>query len=353
MASPLSADRLLSALRAEGCDVREVRSWRTNNRNHVGAWGPVHGVMIHHTATRPGADVVDLIYGGHANLPGPLSTGCITKDGTVHLTGNGRANHAGGGDPDVLTAVRNESYGAYPPRTNEHQGSAGSVDGNAHFYGFECENKGDGTDRWPRVQYLAMVRAAAAICRAHGWSAKSAIGHLEWSDWKPDPRGFDMKDFRSDLAACLALPAGRWEGDDDPMPQYVNLGIAAPYTLDPGGWNSVEFPREWTDETGDHASGGSVWARGACRFSGSLSLRVSGLGAGRSVQVRMSEFEGDELVQDHPIHELVGTSGDTFGVLPLVKRIGPGRGMRVRLLNTQDTPVTVETAVLTALVWKE
>jgi hypothetical protein len=27
------------------------------------------------------------------------------RDGTVHLVGNGRANHAGAGDPDVLDAA--------------------------------------------------------------------------------------------------------------------------------------------------------------------------------------------------------------------------------------------------------
>ncbi|MCM1972344.1 N-acetylmuramoyl-L-alanine amidase [Streptomyces sp. G1] len=217
MATPLTADRLVAALRAEGVTVREVSGWRTNNRNHKGAWGPVHGVIVHHTVTGPGTDVVGLVYRGHSELPGPLATGCITKDGTVHLTGNGRVNHAGGGDSDVLAAVIGESYGNYPPPSNQHDGSAGAVDGNARFYGWECENKGDGRDPWPRVQYVAIVKATAAVCRAHGWSAKSAIGHLEWSDWKVDPRGFDMKDFRRDLAACLALPAGAWnsEGKDE------------------------------------------------------------------------------------------------------------------------------------------
>ena len=31
--------------------------------------------------------------------------------------------------------------------------------------------------------------AAAAYARYHGWSAKSVIGHSEWSDWKSDPHG--------------------------------------------------------------------------------------------------------------------------------------------------------------------
>ncbi|WP_432198723.1 N-acetylmuramoyl-L-alanine amidase [Streptomyces sp. bgisy027] len=360
MAKPLTAAQLVAALKAEGCTVREVRSWRTHNRNHVGAWGPVNGVMVHHTATGPGVDVVDLIYDGHSSLPGPLSTGCITKDGTIHLTGNGRANHAGGGDPRVLAAVVSESYGDYPPATHEHQGSSGAVDGNSHFYGWECENKGDGKDPWPRAQYVAIVKATAAIIRAHrakgdnwGLEGKSAIGHLEWSDWKPDPRGIDMKDYRRDLAACLALQAGQWEGDDEPMPQYVNLGLEEPYELRPGFWDSIEFTTEWTDEPGDHANNGSVWARGPARFAGSVSLRIGGLPRGGVVQARMSEFDGDQFVQDHPIDEVIGTGGDTFHIMALTKRLGPGRGMRVRLCNQHSEPVTIISAVLTVLVWKE
>nr|WP_030954086.1 N-acetylmuramoyl-L-alanine amidase [Streptomyces sp. NRRL S-481] len=336
----------------EGCAVHEVGGWRTNNRNHKGPWGPVHGVMIHHTVTGPGTDVVDLIYHGHSALPGPLATGCITKDGVVHLTGNGRANHAGGGDGDVLDAVIGESYGTYPPPTHEHDGSAGAVDGNARFYGWECENKGDGRDPWPQVQYDAIVKATVAVCRAHGWGHKSTIGHLEWSDWKPDPRGFDMAGFRRDVADALALPAGRWRGED-PMPQYVNLGIAQPYRLAPGAWNSIEFTSEWADETGDHASGGSVFARGPARFSGSLGLRIDGLPAGAVVQARMSEYQGDQHRAEHPIHEIIGTGGGTFAVVPLTKRLPSGRSMRIRLLNQSAVPVTVASAVLTVLVWKE
>lgn len=256
MAAPLTADRLVAALRAEGCAVHEVSGWRTNNRNHKGPWGPVNGVMVHHTVTGPGTDVVGLIFNGHSALPGPLATGCITKDGTVHLTGNGRANHAGGGDPDVLAAVVNESYGSYPPPTNEHEGSSGAVDGNARFYGWECENEGDGRDPWPRVQYVAMVKATAGICRAHGWSAKSAIGHLEWSDWKPDPRGFDMKDFRSDLAVCLDLPAGVWEGDDDMALTGNDIELLA--TKD-GIWKAPKDAPDYSDDPNDP---GHYWSLG-------------------------------------------------------------------------------------------
>lgn len=203
MATPLTADQLLTALRAEGVKVVEYRSWRTHNRNHVGAWGPVSGVMIHHTVSSGTAGSVELCYNGHAALPGPLCHGVIDKAGTVHLVGNGRANHAGGGDRAVLERVIAEDYDARPPAPREHDGSRGAVDGNSRFYGFECVNLGDGADPWPAAQLEAIERVSAAICRAHGWSARSVIGHLEWSDWKVDPRGFTMPALRGRIGARL------------------------------------------------------------------------------------------------------------------------------------------------------
>ncbi|MFJ8106754.1 peptidoglycan-binding protein [Streptomyces sp. NPDC096132] len=196
MAKPLSADALVAALQAEGVTVVEHSGWRTHNRNHKGSWGPVNGVIIHHTVTSGTGNSVSLCYNGHSTLPGPLCHGVIAKDGTVHLVGNGRANHAGSGDGDVLRAVVAES--ATLPAPNEND-----TDGNVHFYGFECVNLGNGKDPWPEVQLEAMVRASAALCRAHGWSAHSVIGHKEWTNTKIDPRGFAMSDFRSRVATRL------------------------------------------------------------------------------------------------------------------------------------------------------
>uniref|UniRef100_UPI00202ED602 peptidoglycan recognition protein family protein n=1 Tax=Streptomyces sp. MSC1_001 TaxID=2909263 RepID=UPI00202ED602 len=221
MAAPLTADQIVKALRDEGVKVVEVRGWRTNNRNHVGQWGPVHGIMLHHTVTPKTMSAVSMCFDGIENLPGPLCHGVIRRDGTVHLVGNGRANHAGGGDPDVLAAVIAENYGTRPPATNEHQGSDGAVDGNARFYGFECENLGDGKDPWPAVQVEAMVRASAALARALDWGAKSVIGHLEWSDWKSDPKGPDnvvaMPGLRLRIAERLLHPAS-WNPGTKPQP---------------------------------------------------------------------------------------------------------------------------------------
>ncbi|WAL94008.1 N-acetylmuramoyl-L-alanine amidase [Streptomyces sp. Je 1-369] len=213
MATPLSAAKALAALRAEGVRVVEVTGWSTRNRNHKGAWGPVNGVMIHHTVTRGAAATVKICRDGHSSLPGPLCHGVITKDGQVHLVGWGRANHAGLGDDDVLQAVIEERK---LPSDNE-----ASVDGNARFYGFECENLGDGKDPWPKEQVEAIVRAAAALCRAHGWGEggdTSVIGHAEWQPGKVDPRGpgITMPDVRKRVAERLKHAASWSPGETTP-----------------------------------------------------------------------------------------------------------------------------------------
>src|SRR5881409_1196957 len=168
MATPMTAAQVVAQLKKWGLHHVEIPGWATHNRAGHGAWGPVNGLIWHHT----GADVTDAkayaagtLYNGLADLPGPLCHFSIGKDGKVYLVGWGRANHAGGGDPAVLRAVIAESYGVKPPATHQHEGSAGAVDGNPHFVGLECENLGDGKDPWPAVQYEAMVRAAAAVCR--------------------------------------------------------------------------------------------------------------------------------------------------------------------------------------------
>ncbi|MFE6412534.1 N-acetylmuramoyl-L-alanine amidase [Streptomyces sp. NPDC057837] len=207
MATAPSASTFAALLRAEGVTVVEVGNWETHNRNSKGPWGPVHGVMIHHTVTTGTASTVNICRRGHSSLPGPLSHGVITKDGRAHLIGYGRANHAGLGDPDVLRAVIDEKT---PPTDNQ-----ATVDGNRHFYGFECENLGDNKDAWPDAQIEAIVRVIAAICRHHGWSARSAIRHMDWQPGKVDPRGPGM-DWDDILVRVEARLAGDKPGPTPP-----------------------------------------------------------------------------------------------------------------------------------------
>lgn len=236
MATPLSASKMLAALRAEGVKIQEYRNWSTHERDDETGktFGPVNGLMIHHTVTRDDASSVALCYNGHSTLPGPLCHAVGRNDGTVALVSNGRANHAGSGDDDVLRAVINETTLPAPNEAN--------TDGNDRFYGIEIVNMGDGKDTYPAVQYDAAVRWAAAICRAHGWSARSVIGHKEWQPGKVDPRGpvegkgsFSMDTFRRDVQKRLdgspndnpgpVPPAGKEESSDMATPQEIHAAV--------------------------------------------------------------------------------------------------------------------------------
>ncbi|MEW2420430.1 N-acetylmuramoyl-L-alanine amidase [Streptomyces nigra] len=222
-----------SELRAEGLVVVEVGDWETHNRNHVGPWGPVHGVMIHHTVTKGSAATVDICRKGYTGLPGPLCHGVITKDGRVHLVGYGRTNHAGSGDGDVLAAVIAEKA---LPADNE-----ADTDGNRYFYGFECENLGDGEDPWPDAQLEAIEKVSAAICRHHGWGAGSVIGHLEWQPGKTDPRGISMQTMRGRIAARLD---GNQPPQQEPQEEDGEMKLSDQIPL--GDW----IPKQWPNDKG-------------------------------------------------------------------------------------------------------
>jgi hypothetical protein len=296
MAAPLSADRLLRALRDEGLRVIEHRSWRTNNRNHKGPFGPVHGVMIHHTVTSGTMSSVELCYNGHSKLPGPLCHGVIAKDGTVYLVGNGRANHAGLGDDDVLRAVIDERE--LPP-DNE-----ANTDGNRHFYGFECINLGDGKDPWPAAQLEAIEKAAAAICRAHGWGRRSALRHLDWQPGKVDPRGVDWPAMQARIGARLGRPAGS-TGTAPPPPPQEESDMKMSDIVTISGW----IQKRWSDLADGKISVNTALASGYAH-SRAANENTSAI----LTQLKAQTAAIEKLAQ------LVGSDVDTAQVVAAVER---------------------------------
>lgn len=201
---PKGAAQIVIALRAEGLRVIGVGSWETRERDdETGkAFGPVVGVMIHHTAGTNSESTV--AYRGNSSAPPPLCHALLAKTGTVYMISNGRANHAG--------LIARNAHAAVVSQDGSHPvPGADAVDGNDPYYGLEIENLGNGEDPYPPEQYDAAVRYAAAHCRLYGWNADSVMGHKEATRRKVDP-SFSMWDFRRHLRACLALPAGKWEG---------------------------------------------------------------------------------------------------------------------------------------------
>ncbi len=230
MATPMPYKMFIAILKREGLEVLEEKtngqSPAAHNRNHKGPWGPVHGVMIHHTVSRGHDHTVNICRTGYTSLLGPLCHGVICKQGHVHVVGYGRANHAGSGDDDVLRAVIAERG---LPADNE-----ANTDGNRHFYGFECENLGNGEDPWPVEQLEAIEKVSAAICRHHGWSERSVIGHLEWQPGKVDPRGFTMASMRARIAARLKSASTYTVATGDTL-----TSIAATQLGDAGRWREI------------------------------------------------------------------------------------------------------------------
>ncbi|MHA4776081.1 peptidoglycan recognition protein family protein [Streptomyces sp. MSC1_001] len=208
MATPMTADQWLAALRAEGVtDIVEMPGWRTHNRNSRGPWGDVHATMVHHTAGE-GSGLADYCYRGNADLPGPVCHDFLARTGRLYLVGNGRTNHAGKVARNAYEAVLNEENDHPTPGPDE-------LDGNAVSYGLEVENSGAAGRAWPAIQYDVAVRVQAARCRFHGWSANSVWAHKEATKRKPlDPR-IPMDTFRADVAERLRHPASWSPGDPD------------------------------------------------------------------------------------------------------------------------------------------
>lgn len=200
MATPLTADALLAALRAEGLTVHERDGWRSHSRDAATGktFGPVYGVLIHHTA---GHNDREICYWGRSDLPGPLCHSWLGKTSGLWMISSKRANHAGLVDADVIAALRAEAT-ALPHDDNAN------ADGNDSLYGLEIENLGNGKDPYPADQYRQAVLWAAALCRAHGWSERSIAGHKEAQPGKIDP-SFDMAVFRADVKKQLASKPGK------------------------------------------------------------------------------------------------------------------------------------------------
>lgn len=228
MATPMTADQRLAAYKAEGLTVHEYPGWRTHNRDSATGrtFGPVVGVLIHHTA---GHNDKDICYKGRSDLPGPLCHNWLGKTAGLWMIGQGRANHAGLVDGDVVRALMAEKS----PLPKDDRAD---TDGNDVLYGLEIENLGDGKDPYPVDQYRQAVLWAAAHCRHHNWSAKSIAGHKEVQPGKIDP-SFDMDDFRADVDKQLAIPVGKDTPAPKPTPSKPRVDLSRLITAaktDPG-----------------------------------------------------------------------------------------------------------------------
>lgn len=244
MSKPLDANKILELLRNGGVPVEGYKNWADHNRGDRGnGWSDLRGIGIHHTGS-DAADQRELLRNGRDKLPGPLTQIHIDGHGKAWLIGWGRANHMGGGDPAVLQKVTSENYtGVLKPNFGE--GDPGAADGNGHFYGIEIGYSG--SHGMTANQYRTLLRICAVICRAHGWSAKSVIGHGEWSNDKWDPgysRGkmMNMAAVRYDVQNVIDGKDKNADGEPDtaPVPTPKPVPKNKTYTVKKG--DTIVFP---------------------------------------------------------------------------------------------------------------
>jgi N-acetylmuramoyl-L-alanine amidase-like protein len=205
MANQMSADAFLALLDRWNIPVEIPYSdWKTHNHNAKQPRGDVQFIVVHHVGDDAPDDAdARVLHNGRSDLPGPLCNWGLNDEGAVVPIGWGTAYHAGAGDADVLAAVQSENYGAYPPRPN-----VDSVNGNPRSYGQETMYSGK--QRMTNAAYKSTVLVCAAVCSYHGWSAKSVIGHKEWTARKPDPASQDMADLRADIQDAINAGPGQW-----------------------------------------------------------------------------------------------------------------------------------------------
>lgn len=171
------------ALQDAGLHVIETPGWLTRGR--PGAFGPIRGVLCHHTAGPLLGDhpSLGIVTNGRSDLPGPLAQLLLARNGTFHVVAAGRCNHAGKGYWNGVTA------------------------GNTSFVGIEAENTGLPNDfPWPEEQMHAYALGCAAILKKIGAQPIMCVGHKEYArpiGRKPDP-DFNMTSFRARVATEMA-----------------------------------------------------------------------------------------------------------------------------------------------------
>ena len=176
MARPLTADQVLSAVKTEGCRVREYAGWRTRGleRARLRGFAP-QGITIHHTAgglgSRSAETYIRDILVSDREVPDKCHA-AIDPDGVVWLVAAGRANHM----LYYSQRARDMAISGTWPLTGGSVNARGSIqNGNTWTYGVECIAAGTPNP----AQRDAAVRWAAALCRAHGWDGREVFGHGE------------------------------------------------------------------------------------------------------------------------------------------------------------------------------
>lgn len=157
-------------------------------------------MVCHHTASPAGSgdvpslSIVRFGRGGPNPVPGPLSQLVLGRAGTTIVVTDGRANHPGMCDIEMINRAVQGLAPNRPPGDDDSGANASSK-----AYGIEAENNGVG-EPWPNVQLERYIQICEAFCSEFGWGPGHFWGHKEITRRKIDP-SFDMRWFRGEINA--------------------------------------------------------------------------------------------------------------------------------------------------------
>ena len=186
---------VVAQLRAWGFKVTEWSG--CYGRSNGGGWSagkPVgHGNHHYVCSLNPDQGYINNLVANLAN--GTVVNWFADVHGVAYLVGTGPMNHFGTGNQSVLDRTRSDQP---PPGPATSQGS---ITGNSHYSGTECQHPGDSTP-WPGPMLDVMVAINAAEFLVWGFSAQRAINHFEWTNRKID------------MSAGGGASSGGWAGDE-------------------------------------------------------------------------------------------------------------------------------------------
>ncbi|MFR9674501.1 N-acetylmuramoyl-L-alanine amidase [Streptomyces sp. TR02-1] len=269
-------------------------------------------------------------------------------------------NQPGGVETNTLNAVQVELVGTCDPARRSSWGDLRA--GRDYLY-------------WPEAPEWALAALAEFVRWAHDahdvplrstvtWKAYPGsygaangvrltgsqwLAYYGWLGHSHVPENLHGDPGALDVARVLAYARG--DAQEDDVPEYLSLGLAAGPVLRPGAWTPLTWDREFADPLDEHAATGQTFVTGPGRFTGTAYLRVNGLSPGATLQARLVEVEGGRTVTHHPIGEGVGSAGSTFYAFPLTGHVASGRRMKVQVTHFGEDEVTLDGSYLKALVW--
>ncbi|NJP33677.1 peptidoglycan recognition protein family protein [Micromonospora thermarum] len=200
---------LPAVLRAAGLTVHEVDGWEGRG---AGTFGPVVGVQCHETRgsrTSTDAGEIRVLVHGRPGLSGPIAQLYLSRSGHWWVVASGTAHH-------------NKVGWAGPNRGH----------GNDSLIGVEAQHALG--EPWTDRQYDSYVRGVAAIIRHLDIPVGRVSGHKEHQPGEKSDPGFDMGQFRRDVALA---------GKDDDMPYSESQLKALPWQYNGRGMPGVPTGR--------------------------------------------------------------------------------------------------------------